>query len=621
VTPPIGLFVPSWLDLAGWAGALFAGIAFIGLGRLFTLGRATPEAALIAGWGAAAMVLTLWGVATPASLRWPASALAAIGILAHALPGIRLGRAEWRAIARIGVLALPLFAVMASARPSLPDTWLNLLPNAAYIYDHGFFPADARPVAHSFIAGAPYNLQLAALIASLVTPGFPPGAMIALNLILQLAGALLLARLAGVNDDEAPSWSMAALGILLATALNPGFVPRYHLSSYSEPSVTVTVAFAGWFAARALDRVNSGRDARLDWWLLALTLGALVNIKQESVMLVVGVLVAAGGLAIAARAGKAPALTALMLAAVPAALLYVAWRWYVLTHFELGELKNLPVAEWHIGEIPLILWNMARQAGSRIFLFLCLAAVAAVVVWRLKTRELDLATRVAAMLAGVALVYNAALLFAYVAHFEGEMGIGAHSYFRYNTHLGLLLMAAFVLLVRRWNWSKLGGHWHRAIPALLVLAVLLDPFPFLRLLRFDLEVPNLRAWRLAQEAAAHIAPDERLLLILPGDNGSVPPTIEGVLRYTPPRRPDVELRVASDFSAALDANDFNRALVSCLPSDIAGVLQGDSALFTRAGSEWRSGPVWRYDPVPPHARWSQVLAPAVFCLGHRGRDG
>lgn len=333
---------------------IFAAIALIGLGRLLTLGRATPEAALIAGWGGAVLVLTLWGVATMTNLRVPAGALAAIGVAMQVVPPFRLSKKEWQALARIAVLALPLLAVMASARPSLPDTWLNLLPNAAYIYDHGFFPADARPPAHSFIAGAPYNLQLAALIAGLVTPGFPASAMIGLNLLLQFAAALLLARLVAGSDDQPPSWSQAALGLLLATALNPGFVPRYHLSAYSEASVTVTVAFAGWFAARALDRVNSGRDARLDFWLLALTLAALVNIKQESVMLVVSLLAAAGALAATARARKAPALIALALAALPAAVLYALWRWYVLTHFEVGELKNLPISQWHVTELPLI---------------------------------------------------------------------------------------------------------------------------------------------------------------------------------------------------------------------------------------------------------------------------
>ncbi len=87
-------------------------------------------------------------------------------------------------------------------------------------------------------------------------------------------------------------------------------------------------------------------------------------------------------------------------------------------------------------------------------------------------RELDLGTRVAALLLGTAIVYNLALLGAYVAHFEGQMGIEAHSYFRYNTHLGLLLMAALVLYARDWRWQQFGGRWRRAMPALVVLLAL-----------------------------------------------------------------------------------------------------------------------------------------------------
>src|SRR6185437_889539 len=307
VIPPLGLFVPTSLDLAGWMGAAFACLVFIGLGRLASGGRAAPEAALIAGWGAAVFVLTLWGLATQSSLRALGLGLSVLGLAALAAPRLRLTRRDWAALGRVIVLALPLLAVMASARPSLPDTWLNLLPNAAYLYDHGFFPADARPGAHSFIAGAPYNMQLAAFVASLVTPGFPPAAMINLNLLFQLAAGLLLARLAaaGGREDATLSWSGTALGILLATLLNPGFDPRYHLSAYSEPSVTVTLAFAGWFAARGLDRMNGGRRAGFDVWMLALALVALVNIKQESVLLVAGIVIAALALAAAGRAQRA----------------------------------------------------------------------------------------------------------------------------------------------------------------------------------------------------------------------------------------------------------------------------------------------------------------------------
>jgi hypothetical protein len=612
--PSLALLLPSWLDLAGWAGVAFASLTMIGIGRWATVGRALPESALLAGWGVCVLVLTAWGLATTASLRIPAIALMTLGLVAQFWPLLRLGRAEWRAIGRVVVLALPLLIVMASARPSLPDTWLNLLPNAAYLYDHGFFPADARPPAHSFIAGAPYNMQFASLLAGLVTPGFPPNAMIAFNIVLQLAAGLLLARLARGDDAAAPSWAITALGILLASALNPGFDPRYHLSAYSEASVTVCVMFAGWHAARSLGRAAGARDARSDFVLLALILAALVNIKQESVALALGIALSALAVAMAARAGRWQAIARILLAALPALLLYLGWRWYVLSHFALGELKDLPLAQWHIRELPEILLNMLRAIGGKVTFFAVLAAALAAAAWRWRRRELDLGTRLAAMLLGTAIVYNLALLAAYVAHFEGEMGIEAHSYFRYSTHLGLLLMAALVMLLRDWRWTRLGGRWRRAVPAGLVLLILLVPLPFLRMLRFDLEAPNLRAYQLAGEAAARIGDSDKLLLILPGDNGSVPPTIAGVLRYLPPRRPDIELAVASDLAAGLATSGYPRALLSCAPPGFALVPAGDAALLRRVGDAWQVEASWPYDPVPAHAHWSQVLAPAALCL-------
>lgn len=612
--PPLALLVPSWLDLAGWAGVIFASFAMTGIGRLAAGKRAHPESALIAGWGACVLVLTGWGLATEASFGIPAVALAALGVFAQLSPRWRLGRAEWRTIGRIAALALPLLLVMASARPSLPDTWLNLLPNAAYIYAHGFFPADARPPAHSFIAGAPYNMQLAAYLAGLVTPGFPPSAMIDFNIVLQLAAGLLLARLAaGEERAAAPGWAMSALGILLATALNPGFVPRYHLSAYSEASVTVTLAFAAWHAARGLDRLAGGRDARSDFRILALILAALVNIKQESVALAFGVVVSALFLVYLARARRWQAARAVLVAALPALLLYLGWRWYVLGHFRLGELKPLPFAQWHLDELPEILLNMLRVVGNKLVFFAILAVALVVALRRLWRREIDLATRVGAVLLVTAALYNLALVAAYVAHFVGEMGIDAHSYFRYSTHLGLLLVATLVLFLRDWRWSQIGGRWRRMVPAALVLLTLLVPLPFLRMLRFDLEVPNLRAYRLAHEAALRIKDGAHLLLVLPGDNGTLPPTIEGVLRFLPPRRPHLHIAVARRVAGLADAQD-NLALLSCAPPGFKGVPPGNAALLRRQGATWRVEATWPYPPVPPHARWSEVLAAAPLCL-------
>ena len=81
-----------------------------------------------------------------------------------------------------------------------------------------------------------------------------------------------------------------------AVDVEVGFVPRYHLSDYSEASVTVALAFAGWSAARFLDRRAVGESGRRSLWQMALSLAALVNIKQDSVALAVG-----GGMVVSQR--------------------------------------------------------------------------------------------------------------------------------------------------------------------------------------------------------------------------------------------------------------------------------------------------------------------------------
>src|SRR6266851_1880228 len=563
-------------------------------------GRAAPEAALVAGWGGACVALTLWGVATAASLRWPAAAIAAAGLVGLVARRVRPDAAAWRGVLRMGVVALPLLAVMASARPSLPDTFLNLLPNAAYLYDHAGFPA------------------------ALFTPGFPPAAMIGINLILQLAFALFLARLIERGDDAAailPTWGATALGLLLATLITPGFVPRYHLSAYSETSVTVALAFAAWFAARALDRCAAQRTASAELTLLALTLAALVNIKQDSIALVAGLLGAALVLALLqGREGRGRALAALLLAAAPALLLYAAWRWYVLSHFAAGELKPLPFAQWQFANIPLILRSMLKEMLEKSYFFATAALAVAGLIWRLRRHGLDRTTRVAALFAGVMLAYDAALFVTYIGHFPGQMSAEAHSFFRYNTHLGLLLVLTLLLLARdivaERGWT-LRGALRRAGPAALVAVAALCPLALASLLRFDLEVPQLRTWQLAAIARARLGTERRLALVLPGDNGSVTAMLEGLIRFVPPAHPDLDLRsvtaLAPETFDRLARDGYRLALISCTAAGSHDVPAGRAVLLEHGAGGWRAAAQEAY-PVPRSRRWSHVLLDAPLCL-------
>ena len=83
----------AWL-LVTWAVGLilaFAGTAIIGR-------RAGVECRILAGWGALCILLTVWGVLVPASLRWPGIAFIIVAAGAQLSPRVRLQSGDWQAL-------------------------------------------------------------------------------------------------------------------------------------------------------------------------------------------------------------------------------------------------------------------------------------------------------------------------------------------------------------------------------------------------------------------------------------------------------------------------------------------------------------------------------------------
>ena len=217
----------------------------------------------------------------------------------------------------------------------------------------------------------------------------------------------------------------------------------------------------------------------------------------------------------------------------------------------------------------------------------CLLATIAWAAWR--GGRGDPAARMGALLAGCFVLYSAALVLAYVALFPGTMGSDAHSYFRYSTHLSLLLMAALVLLLRE-----------RVPPLLARRRVAPRGLPSRRCSR--------RRWRScpicastsrrrrcacgcsAKQAAPLLPPRERVALVLPGDTGSVAPMLETVLRTAPPRRPALDIKVvtapAPDTLDHLTAEGYQFAIVSCVPSGYLTAPQGSAAILEHTDVGW-----------------------------------
>ncbi len=618
-------YFPHWSDLWELASILVVAAAFLGLGRLVAPKSGLVEIDVIAGWGLACLVLTFWGAVTDVSLRIPAALILCAGLAGLVLPHSRPRRDEWGALLRVMVLSLPVWIILAPARPAMTDTFMNLLPNLAYLVDHGMFPADVRPPSYSFLPGAPYNTQFVAFIGSLLTPGFyPVSGMAHFNILLQVLSGLLLARVLWGRLDAPPSWALCAWGLLIAIAINPGFSPRVHFSGYGEAPISVALGGAVWLAARLLNRIETGEPRGGVIWQLALVLAALVNIKQASVALVAATLGSMGVLALIDRRIRLlNALRDLACAALPAAALYLVWRWYVQAHFAIGELKPAPFSQWQFETIPSLVLEMLKIMTDKGYFFGCLAVVIAGFGLLALRRGFGGTVRLAGLATVVFLAYNVFLIVTYIGHFAHEGEPGAHSYFRYSTHLSLVIV---LVLAAFWSdWSPDGGRWRRIVPAAGIVLMLAAPLLFVKRLRFDIIPPQPYVADLAQLVARHVGPDEKVALLLPGDNTTVSWMLKSWIRFVPPRRLNLDIAESGVADPAtlssLAAQGYRKALLSCTTPAFPDLPPRSAIFLVEEGGEWHPVETLAYPPSDPRERWVGNLSSGPFCRpGAAGAD-
>ena len=582
-------YLPSLAALADVAITWGIGGVLLLAGGVLASRKAAPEFRFGAGWGGLCVLLTIWGVFLPVSLRVPAIAFAVL-----ALAGLRMPVAEWRTILRLMVVALPLWLVMAPIRPSQPDTFLNLLPNAVYLVDYGRFPTDALPPSFSFLPAAPYNTQFLAFLGGLIDPGYPAAGMSLVNVLLYLVGGLAIARVLADETAAAETplpWSLVALGPVLAVALNPGFVPRIDFAGYGEPALAVTALLAALMFARG--RAGAG-----------LILAAAINAKQSGIGLVAALLGAAAFLCWIETGLRGAWVRRLALSAAPAALLYGVWRWHV-GHAGVAELTVLPFGQWHWELLPQILAGMVEEAIGKPVYFGAVAIALAVWPVLLRRQGWTLATRLLAFHAALFVLYNLFLILAYLGQFSETMSAAAHSYFRYCTHLSLVLVAALALAARDFGLGAFLKRHARPAAAAALAVALIGPLGFAPRLRFDLAMPQPLVWNLAAAAKPNLADDDRLALVLPGDNGSVATMLSGVLRDVRPRRPRLELTAVASLDEAA-RRGFAKALVSC-------TAQRDAAFLTRDGAGWHRVAAWPYPADMTRRRWQHILSWEPLC--------
>jgi hypothetical protein len=613
-------YLPHLTDILALCVTWAIGGLLLLAGAGLTGNRGAPEFQIAAGWGALCLLLTSWGVFVPLSMRLPAVAFGIAALTIMLLPKRRPNVGAWLALGRMLALSLPLWLVVAPLRPSQPDTFLNLLPNAFYLVDYGLLPTAARPPSYSLLPAAPYNTQFLSFLGSLLDADYPAGGMSLVNVMLQLVAGLAIARALGPPETSSGrplGWGLAALGFLLVTLFNPGFVPRIHFSAYGEPALAAMAVLAAWlFVLAQGELARRNRPAQL--LTLALALAAIANTKQTGIALVAAL---AGAALISAWAERrvqlAAALTGTVLAVLPALFLFTIWRYHV-GHAGVDELTLLPFGDWNWTHLSDTAASVLGVVSEKPLYFGCVTAsilALPLVWWR---QGWTATTRLLIFNAALFGVYNIFIFMTYIAVFPTEMSSAAHSYFRYNTQLSLVLVLSLALTARDLGaaariWER---PWRATNAAVLGLA-LLAPVAFAKRLRFDLDMPQPLVWDLAKKLTPYLTDGGRLALLLPGDNDGVATMISGVLADTPPRRHMLDLlRRNTANSATLDEAarlGYPLALISCTPNGL-GDLPADQAVLLRYDPDgWHLLAAWPYPPNAAQRRWQHILAWPPLC--------
>ncbi|HEX4616813.1 MAG TPA: hypothetical protein VH230_12955 [Stellaceae bacterium] len=613
-------YLPHLTDILALCVTWAVGGLLLLAGAGLTGNRGAPEFQIAAGWGALCLLLTSWGVFLPLSMRLPAVAFAIGALIVVLLTKRRPNVGAWLTLGRMLAVSLPLWLVMAPIRPSQPDTFLNLLPNAYYLVDYGLLPTAARPPSYSLLPAAPYNTQFLSFLGSLLDTDYPARGMSLLNVMLQLVAGLAIARALGppeTSSERPPGWGLTALGFLLATLFNPGFVPRIDFAAYGEPALAAMAVLAAWLFVLAQGELARGnRPAQI--LPLALASAAIVNTKQTGIALVAAL---AGAALISAWAERrvrlATALRDTVAPVLPALFLFTVWRYHV-GHAGVDELTTLPFGDWNWTHLSDTAASVLGVVSEKPLYFGCVAAAILALPLMWWRQGWTATSRLLTFNAALFGLYNIFIFTTYIAVFPTEMSSAAHSYFRYNTQLSLVLILSLALTIR--DLGAAARIWERPLrtaSATVLGLALVAPIAFAKRLRFDLDMPQPLVWDLAKKLSPYLSDDGRLALLLPGDNDSVATMLAGVLADTPPRRHVLDLlrRNTAD-AATLDEAarlGYPLALISCTPHGL-GDLPADQAVLLRHDPDgWHLIAAWPYPPHAAQRRWQHILSWSPLC--------
>jgi hypothetical protein len=461
-----------------------------------------PGADMLVGFGLLGGALTVLAVATPVPLSGLMIALTALSIVALAIrqriPG---GSATWIALA----LVSPILVRAAGNQAAHWDEFWHWLPNAAYAFSHGSLVKLGLAPSFSHFPGYPQAMQLMIAAASLVAGRFLEAAGPVVNVAL-LAGvsalladaiAAALARRRRLAAAGRPLFLVAS-AVAVTILLNPGLNGNVVLSSYADCGTMVAVGALGLIGVEMLTSFagrGAGHTENLAW-RFGFVAALLVNLKQPNPVLLALVTVALAVVALRDPAiEKWRALAQLPRMLGPAIVVFVTWRWYVMTNVPHGDVAFRSFDAWNFALLPTVfaaIWG--HITGAPLFhAMMWIVTAAGFAAFFTLPRKVSEARGLAVVCATVWLGYNAFLLVVYLGAMTSHEAETAAEYWRYAAHVALLALYAPVMALAtgRWPaWMSLRG----AAPTLAAVLLALCALP----VRSDLNNPGggERAWPL-----------------------------------------------------------------------------------------------------------------------------
>lgn len=494
-------------------------LVFLGWGQLLALIHREREVGpgdiafdVAAGWGLVSLLMVAADL-----IRIPlapaAWTLSIVGFGGLAVTW-RMVSYPWRRFSLFGAviaLCLSLLIVAAVTPALLYDEFEHWLPNAHFLYAFGMLPSASHPNPASGIPAYPYGGPFVTYFASLFAGQWLDSASKLFSIILfGLFGSALAAE---IDRDRSggPRWAILGAAVAIATILDPGFDPRFALSSYMDSPSGVLCALAALAAWRGLNAFERGdADKTRVWFRRAGYVGlALVYTRDTNLVLLGGL--GLGALAAGIRLLLRDPIRAVRLSAsfvvIPAAG-FLLWRIFRAVSGLPAPLPILPISRWQWDAFPLVLKSefIQRLAAHPLLgsaALLAIVGLLAIALWARASRAL------LAIVGVTAATWVLFLAWAYTATMNpGDVSI-AISFWRYFSQLFPLLLLLIIppacaALARPWGQSLCTG-WRGVMAAIVpVLLMLGAPIATASYWRNDCSFPDVVA---ARRIADALAPD------------------------------------------------------------------------------------------------------------------